>query len=114
VDTSVLQGLGEALDDVDGQIVSELVALHHVQVADLAADIVEAARRGDAATLAFAAHSLKGSSANVGARRLADMCAELEHWTGAPPDLLARGAAIEVELVGAAGPAGRTPDAEEV
>jgi len=98
VDPSVLRGLGEALDDVDGQIVRELVALYHAQAADLAADITEAARRGDATTLAFAAHSLKGSSANVGARRLADMCAALEHWTGAPPDLAARAAAVEVEV----------------
>ena len=42
------------------------------------AELREAAGRGDAAGLTRAAHTLKGASGNMGARRLAALCQELE------------------------------------
>ncbi|MRV70209.1 response regulator [Duganella sp. FT92W] len=41
-------------------------------------EIVEAAAQGDGGALFRAAHTLKNSSANVGARQLSQLCAELE------------------------------------
>jgi signal transduction histidine kinase/DNA-binding response OmpR family regulator len=41
-------------------------------------DMVEAAAQGDGAALFRGAHTLKNSSANVGARQLSQLCAELE------------------------------------
>ncbi len=41
-------------------------------------DMVQAAGQGDGAALFRAAHTLKNSSANVGARHLSQLCAELE------------------------------------
>ena len=51
-----------------------------------------AAASGDAAALVRPAHSLKSSSANVGAMALADICRELEAAarTGAVPDATER------------------------
>jgi HPt (histidine-containing phosphotransfer) domain-containing protein len=40
--------------------------------------MVEAAAQGDGDALFRAAHTLKNSSANVGARELSQLCAELE------------------------------------
>jgi len=42
-------------------------------------DMGEALKQGDRAALARAAHRLKGSAANLGAARLAGLCAELEN-----------------------------------
>jgi histidine phosphotransfer protein HptB len=39
-----------------------------------------ALERKDFTTLALAAHSLKGSASNLGARRLSELCATLEKW----------------------------------
>ena len=44
----------------------------------LLASVREAAGKGDASALQKAAHSLKSSSANVGAVRLAELCKEVE------------------------------------
>lgn len=48
----------------------------------LCASLVRAHAAGDAAGLRAAAHQLKGSAANLGARYLPDLCAELEQVAG--------------------------------
>jgi len=49
----------------------------------LCASMARAHAAGDAAALRTAAHQLKGSAANLGARRLPTVCAELEQVAGA-------------------------------
>ncbi|WP_342118255.1 Hpt domain-containing protein, partial [Pseudoduganella sp. OTU4001] len=48
------------------------------QAPSLYSDMQMAARSADGALLYRAAHSLKNGSANVGARQLSELCAELE------------------------------------
>jgi PAS domain S-box-containing protein len=55
----------------------------------------------DAAALSRAAHTLRGSSASLGARRLSTLCARIESSGAAAPELL-DDAARELELVAAA------------
>jgi CheY-like chemotaxis protein/HPt (histidine-containing phosphotransfer) domain-containing protein len=59
----------------------------------------EALTQGDTATLRAAAHALKSSSANVGARHLAEICRSLEEGlrNGSVPDPAPGVAAIEAE-----------------
>lgn len=97
-DRQVLEALREALDDVNGEFISSLAAVYQTQATELLAELAEAAQDADAQRLGFAAHSLKGSSSNVGGNRLADLCAELEHWTAGPDELLPRVAVIRTEL----------------
>jgi PAS domain S-box-containing protein len=58
--------------------VKELVGLFLRDGCALAETIRSSLRRTDAAALQEAAHSLKGSASNLGARRLAAVCAQLE------------------------------------
>jgi HPt (histidine-containing phosphotransfer) domain-containing protein len=89
---------GEILDD---EVVGGLLALGPGLLGDvvalwaeqlpLALSQIDAQRSGrDAPGLAAAAHGLRGSSANVGARRLARACADLEEnaRAGTAPELL--------------------------
>ncbi len=57
----------------------------------------DAAARGDASGIRGSAHTIKGTSATLGARTLADQCAELERVcrAGSVPQAVARVAAIE-------------------
>jgi len=98
LDPDVLDGLREALDDVSGQFIAGLLAVYESEAVALMGQLTAAADEGDTQRLRFAAHSLKGSSANVGGNRLADLCAELEHWTGSPGAVLPRVATIRIEL----------------
>ena len=56
----------------------------------------EAIRRSDAPALREAAHSLKGSSNNIGARHLAGFCADLERL--AKEEKLAEAARLFVKV----------------
>ena len=98
LDRQVLLDLQEALDDPTGEFLLGLSAVYERQAAELVAEMRDAARAADLAGLGRAAHSLKGSSANVGGTRLAAMCAELERWDGPTADLAARVAAIQAEV----------------
>ncbi len=98
LDRSVLEGLREALDDVSGAFITNVAGVFETQAIDLMADLIDAAQKSDVPRLGFAAHSLKGSSANVGGNRLAGLCAELEHWDGPLAELNPKVASIEQEL----------------
>jgi two-component system, sensor histidine kinase and response regulator len=56
----------------------ELVALFLEELPDRMADLQKAGKQGDVPALRAAAHTLKGSASNMGARRLADACRQLE------------------------------------
>jgi CheY-like chemotaxis protein/HPt (histidine-containing phosphotransfer) domain-containing protein len=63
------------------------------------AEIEAAAREGDTERLRDVAHTLKGSSRNVGAMRLADVLERLQHGNGGDTDELIRGAREELARV---------------
>jgi len=98
LDPSVLQCLREALDDVSGDFVRELAGVYEIQALLLMDQLTDAARTSDVRRLNFVAHSLKGSSANVGGHRLVDLCAALEHWNGSPDQAVPTVATLRTEL----------------
>jgi HPt (histidine-containing phosphotransfer) domain-containing protein len=98
LDPSVLECLAEALDDVSGEFVRGLTAVYEAQALDLMEQLSAAARASDVARINFVAHSLKGSSANVGGHRLVELCASLEHWNGSADQVTATVAALRTEL----------------
>jgi HPt (histidine-containing phosphotransfer) domain-containing protein len=98
LDPSVLQCLREALDDVSGDFVRELAAVYEIQALLLIEQLSDAAQAADVPRINFVAHSLKGSSANVGGHRLVDLCAALEHWDGSPDGAAPTVATLRTEL----------------
>jgi signal transduction histidine kinase/CheY-like chemotaxis protein/HPt (histidine-containing phosphotransfer) domain-containing protein len=86
---------GEALDDQvldslaalplagDKSLVNQVIQTYINSSLDLMTRLGEAIDRGDAECIRTAAHSLKSSSANVGAVRLAELCASIETSTRA-------------------------------
>ena len=98
LDRQALEGLREAVGDVSGEFITGLVIVYETQAVELMAEMADAAEDRNAQRLSSAAHALKGSSAEVGGHRLADLCAKLEHWDGSPDDLLPMVATIRTEL----------------
>jgi signal transduction histidine kinase/CheY-like chemotaxis protein/HPt (histidine-containing phosphotransfer) domain-containing protein len=76
LDHGVLDGLREDLDNVETlrQVVTVFLDRTPLAIAELR----DAAARGDQAALGAGAHSLKGTSATLGALALSNECAELE------------------------------------
>ena len=66
------------LDDGAGAVLAEIVEQYLAQTAEGRADLLRVLDEGDPEALRRAAHALKGASANVGARALAEVCAQLE------------------------------------
>ena len=87
LDQSVLASLRELQDEGDPDIVAEVGGLFLKHSQDKVKAILEAAENGDAKGLQMAAHSLKSSSAYVGAMRLSALARELE--------MMGRSAALE-------------------
>ncbi|HKE00849.1 MAG TPA: response regulator [Planctomycetota bacterium] len=78
VDADVLEMLSKVASLKKGASVISILDLYLRDAPARVARITELASAGDSAGLAQAAHSLKSSSATLGARRLAALCAELE------------------------------------
>lgn len=78
VDVEVLRSLADAQCDEASDLVIELIDLYLHDSERRLATLVEALAICDGLTVARAAHSLKGSSATLGADRLAKICEELE------------------------------------
>ncbi len=78
LDQSVLDGLRELTGEGEPDILIELVDIFLSDAAERMVLLRDAIARGDANTLERVAHSLKGSSANFGARRMSRLCLELE------------------------------------
>jgi CheY-like chemotaxis protein len=83
LDEGVLTGLRE-LGDAD--LLSELSTMFLDDASSRLAALREAVEGGDAKSVEQIAHALKGSSSNMGAKRMAKICAELE-YVGASGDL---------------------------
>ena len=97
VDAAVLAGLREL---GDAELVADLAGMFLGDAEARLAALRGALENGDADTVERAAHTLKGSSGNMGAARMAAVCAELEEAgasgdLGRAPGLLAR---LEEEL----------------
>ncbi len=71
-------GLLRSLDDGEGTVLAEIVAQYLDQSLGYRDALVHAVAGGDPPAVERSAHSLRGSSANVGAAYLAQICAELE------------------------------------
>ena len=78
LDRSVLASLRELQDDGDPDIIAEVGGLFLEHSPQKIAAILQAVENGDAKGLQTAAHSLKSSSAYVGAMRLSELSRELE------------------------------------
>ena len=78
VDASVLADLEEMQEEGEPDLVAELIGLYLRDAPHKLASMREAEAGGDAASLRRAAHSLKGSSASLGAFGVAALCGELE------------------------------------
>jgi PAS domain S-box-containing protein len=74
IDTAVL----EDLEDQIGEVIAELINIYFENAPKLLADLRQAADKGDSKSLFHAAHTLKPSSAMLGAVHLATLCEELE------------------------------------
>jgi signal transduction histidine kinase/CheY-like chemotaxis protein/HPt (histidine-containing phosphotransfer) domain-containing protein len=88
VDLSVLYGLRELQQEGEPDILNELIELFLDEVPGELEALGEAAQRGEARSVERIAHTLKGSSANMGAVRMEAICAELEE-IGRSEDLAA-------------------------
>ena len=73
-----LSELGDADAAQDRALFARLLTSFVQRAPGSAAQVLQALHRADAEATAFAAHSLKGSAANLGADDLAQCCAELE------------------------------------
>jgi HPt (histidine-containing phosphotransfer) domain-containing protein len=63
----------------DGDTILDLIELYLAESERSWADLCQAAEQMDGSSLAHKAHNLKGSSANVGANHLAELCEQIEH-----------------------------------
>lgn len=78
IDHAALEELRQ-LEGADGpDVLGELLSLFRAETVALLAALREAAAHADGDAMRRAAHSLKGCSANLGARRLAELSARLE------------------------------------
>lgn len=78
LDRSVINGLKELREPDQPDPLRELVELFFRDAEPRLKSMREAAAASDAAKLAAAAHTLKGSASNLGAKRLSALCAAIE------------------------------------
>jgi len=82
LDRSVLAGLRQLREEGEPDPAVELIDLFLRDTPPRIQDMQTAIARSDARTLRESAHGLKGSASNLGARRLAGLCLELEKLAG--------------------------------
>ena len=78
VDPSVIQDLRDLQSPGEPDILQELAGIFAQDTPNRLCSLKDAVARHDAPELRRVAHSLKGSSGNLGARRLAAACARIE------------------------------------
>ena len=77
IDEKVIAVLKASLSD-DGTVIRQLIDLYAKDSPQLLADAVAAHRQGELALLTRAAHSLKSTSASMGAITVSDLARDLE------------------------------------
>jgi HPt (histidine-containing phosphotransfer) domain-containing protein len=83
IDPEAIEQLRFLEDEDQPNVVAELVQLFIEHAPPKITAIREALVHGDAGAVKRAAHSLKGSSANVGARGMQQVCERIEHAAAA-------------------------------
>ncbi|MGI9321225.1 MAG: response regulator, partial [Thiogranum sp.] len=78
IDQSVLDVIRDMEDEDDPDMLADIIGLYLDKSAELLQTLQMAIANLDAESMRVAAHTLKSSSANVGARVLADLCRDLE------------------------------------
>jgi CheY-like chemotaxis protein len=78
LDRQVLEQLSKVLTNGKPELLSRVINLYLVESPKLMARLKQAAAASDAPEIARAAHSLKSSSGNVGAKVLSAYCADIE------------------------------------
>ncbi len=82
LDRRVLEQLRELQDADQPNIVADLIQMYLTDSRKLIDQLEKAAAAKNTKDLAFASHTLKSSSANVGATRLSELCATLQAVAG--------------------------------
>ena len=97
IDRSALDAIRALQSDEDPNIVRELITIYLEDSIGRLAEMRTTVSNGDPTLTRRAAHGLKGSSANLGAHILADLCAQLEDTPDSflASELLSR---IEIEF----------------
>jgi HPt (histidine-containing phosphotransfer) domain-containing protein len=100
LDPAALEAIRELDAGNAAGLFGQVVAIYLEASPALVRQIEMGLSAGDASGVQFAAHTLKSSSANLGARRLAQLCAALEQAArgGALPDGTGRAAEIQREF----------------
>jgi HPt (histidine-containing phosphotransfer) domain-containing protein len=88
LDHEVLDGLREMQEVGEPDLLAELVEIFVEDASARLRALREALERSDAESLKQTAHALKGSAANLGARRMAHIAARIEKLTGDSGDLM--------------------------
>jgi two-component system, sensor histidine kinase and response regulator len=78
LDESALDAIRALDDDGGDSMLQEILAVYIASCPDLLAQMDEGLATGDADKVRMATHTLKSSSANLGAQRLADLCRRAE------------------------------------
>jgi len=79
LDHSAIEAVRQLDPDGNDRLLSRLIALYRDDSSQLLADLDNAMRSGDADGVARAAHTLKSSSANLGATNVAAIARQIEH-----------------------------------
>jgi HPt (histidine-containing phosphotransfer) domain-containing protein len=79
IDSEAISNLRELNPDDGGEFLREIFAIYLEDTPKRIAELKTAFANGDAGTFARAAHTIKGSSANVGARLMKSIAERLEH-----------------------------------
>jgi CheY-like chemotaxis protein len=80
LDEEVIAGLRELQEDDGPDILAELIEMYLSDTPPRLGSLKEAIASGDANAVRELAHSVKGSSSNLGAQRMAQLCAQLEAY----------------------------------
>lgn len=75
---ALVQRLTELQNETDAEFVYELIDIYMTEAPKLLSSIRGAIEKKDFDALRTTAHTLKGSSYNLGAKQLGDLCFELE------------------------------------
>ena len=78
LDPAAIESLRSLGSDSDGSFLRELIEVYLQDMPGRLADLDHALAKGDAHAMMCAAHTIKGSSSNFGATRLAHLAQEIE------------------------------------